>query len=88
VCDLDVMDTPSKLRVIRKDVTLVRSRPRKPRDASGTCHGRFSQVELLKLQKSGQFPDEPVSAGLQKAKAKKKSSNTPPHNSFFKKERR
>ncbi len=27
VCDLDVMDTPSKLRVIRKTVTLPRDRP-------------------------------------------------------------
>jgi hypothetical protein len=33
---------------------------RKPRGGSGTGHGRFAQAELLKLKKSGQFPDEPV----------------------------
>jgi hypothetical protein len=34
---------------------------RKSRSGSGTGHlGLFAQVELLKLQKSGQFPDEPV----------------------------
>ena len=27
---------------------------------SGTGHGRITQAELLKLQKSGQFPDESV----------------------------
>ena len=31
-----------------------------PRACSGTGHGRIAQAELLKLQKSGQFPDEPV----------------------------
>ena len=31
-----------------------------PRGGSGRIHGRFAQAELLKLQKSGQFPDEPV----------------------------
>ncbi len=33
---------------------------RKPRGGSGTGHGRFPESELLKLQKSGQFPDESV----------------------------
>ena len=27
---------------------------------SGRVHGSIAQAELLKLQKSGQFPDEPV----------------------------
>jgi hypothetical protein len=27
---------------------------------SGIVHGRFAQSELLKMQKSGQFPDDPV----------------------------
>ena len=27
---------------------------------SGRFHGSIAQAELLKLQKSGQFPDEPV----------------------------
>ena len=33
---------------------------RRPRGGSGTGHGQIAQAELLKLQKSGQFPDEPV----------------------------
>ena len=33
---------------------------RTPRGGSGTGHGQIAQAELLKLQKSGQFPDEPV----------------------------
>ena len=33
---------------------------RKPRGGSGTGHGRFTEVELLKMQKNGQFPDDPV----------------------------
>jgi len=33
---------------------------RTPRGGSGTCHDVSAQAELLKLQKSGQFPDEPV----------------------------
>jgi hypothetical protein len=67
VCDLDVMGDPSKLSVIRKVATLARVSPtlflswqRKPRGGSGTFHDLFAQAELLKLQKSGQFPDEPV----------------------------
>ncbi len=31
-----------------------------PRVCSGTGHGLIAQAELLKMQKSGQFPDEPV----------------------------
>jgi hypothetical protein len=34
--------------------------PRTPRGGSGTVHWWIAQAELLKLQKSGQFPDEPV----------------------------
>jgi hypothetical protein len=70
VCDLDMMDTPSKLSVIREAASLLsETRPgqpcfwagqRKPRGGSGTGHGRFAEAELLKLQKSGQFPDESV----------------------------
>ncbi len=33
---------------------------RTPRGGSGTDHGQITQDELLKLQKRGQFPDEPV----------------------------
>jgi hypothetical protein len=31
-----------------------------PCGGSGTGHGRVAQAELLKLKKSGQFPDELV----------------------------
>ena len=33
---------------------------RTSRGGSGTGHGHVAQAELLKLQKSGQFPDESV----------------------------
>ncbi len=33
---------------------------RTPHGGSGTGDGQIVQAELLKLQKSGQFPDEPV----------------------------
>jgi hypothetical protein len=35
---------------------------RKPHGGSGTAHGpsHVEEGELLKLQKSGQFPDDPV----------------------------
>jgi hypothetical protein len=33
---------------------------RTPRDGSGSIHGQIAESELLKLQKSGQFPDESV----------------------------
>jgi hypothetical protein len=33
---------------------------RTPSDGSGTGHGQVEKLELLKLQKSGQFPDESV----------------------------
>ena len=31
---------------------------RTPYGGSGTGHGRFTEVELLKVKKNGQFPDE------------------------------
>jgi hypothetical protein len=58
---------PSRLRFTRKAATLAEvlttldlSCEDKPRGGSGTVHGHVAQAELLKLQKSGQFPDEPV----------------------------
>ena len=33
---------------------------RTPHTGSGTDHGRIAQVELLKIKKNGQFPDEPI----------------------------
>jgi len=33
---------------------------RKPRGGSGNTHDQIALTELLKLQKCGQFPDEPV----------------------------
>jgi hypothetical protein len=33
---------------------------RKPRGGSGNTHDQIVLTEVLKLQKSGQFPDEPV----------------------------
>jgi hypothetical protein len=32
-------------------------------DGSGTVHGWVAEAELLKQQKSGQSPDEPVNCG-------------------------
>jgi hypothetical protein len=33
---------------------------RKPRGGSGNTHDQIALTEILKLQKSGQFPDESV----------------------------
>jgi hypothetical protein len=33
---------------------------RKPSGGSGNTHDQIALTEFLKLQKSGQFPDEPV----------------------------
>jgi hypothetical protein len=63
-----VIGSPFRLRLIRKDTALVRifptldlSKKQKPHGGSGTGHwGLFPQVELLKLQENGQFPDETV----------------------------
>ena len=65
MCDVEAIDAPSILRVIRNTTSLVRILPtfdlrRTSRVCSGTDHGRIAQAELLKLQKSGQFPDETV----------------------------
>jgi hypothetical protein len=69
VCVCETIGAPSKLSVMRKAAALARmlatldlyeGERRKSRDGSGTGHGRFAQAELLKLQKSGHFPDEPV----------------------------
>ncbi len=46
-----------KVEVNRREVASVMG---EPRGGSGTGHGHVAQAELLKLQKSGQFPDEPV----------------------------
>jgi hypothetical protein len=55
------------LRLIRKAAALARIFPtldlsieESPRDGSGRIHDLIALTELLKLQKSGQFPDEPV----------------------------
>ena len=63
-----MIGAPSIVKLIRKAAALARmlatldlyeGERRKSRDGSGTGHGRFAQAELLKLQKSGRFPDEP-----------------------------
>jgi hypothetical protein len=43
---------------VRVRPTLLLSCERKPRGGIGTDHDHVAQAELLKLQKSGQFPDE------------------------------
>jgi hypothetical protein len=62
-----MMGYPSKLSVIRKASAFVRARPtlcftwvRQPRGGSGRIHDLIALTKLLKLQRSGQFPDEPV----------------------------
>ena len=76
VCVLEVIDTPSILSVIRKTTVLKRvlapccrlflsGWPRTSRDGSGIVHGHVALDELLKWQKSGQFPDEPVRVTVQ-----------------------
>jgi hypothetical protein len=39
---------------------LISASKRKSRGGSGNTHDQIALTELLKLQKSGQFPDEPV----------------------------
>ena len=59
VCDLETIRVPSMFNVIHSTVSLPRMLP--TLDLScGTGHGQITQAELLKLQKSGQFPDESV----------------------------
>ena len=67
MCDLDVTGAPSIFKIIRSVVALARIFPildliceENAGDGSGTNHGDVAQVELLKLQKIGQFPDETV----------------------------
>jgi hypothetical protein len=48
-----------KTRLI--DEKIANARRRRPRGGSGSIHGQIAQAELLKLQKNGQFPVEPVS---------------------------
>ncbi len=55
-----MMGAPSKLSVTRNAAVLVRIFSGRFRDVSGRFHDLFAQAELLKLQKSGQFPDDPV----------------------------
>jgi hypothetical protein len=64
-----VIDAPSIFKLIRKTAALVRVLPTFPfnceenvvwRKRKIPLVGLVSQAELLKLQKSGQFPDEPV----------------------------
>ncbi len=61
------MDSPSTLSVIRKAAVFSRGRPtfflvgqRQPRGGGGRIHDLIALTKLLKLQRSGQFPDEPV----------------------------
>ncbi len=67
MCDLEAIGDPSIFNVILSDAALVRMFPtldlnceEKPIDGSETDHGSIVQGQLLKLQKNGQFPDEPV----------------------------
>jgi hypothetical protein len=67
MCVLEVIGAPSMLRLTRKAAALARVLPtfafaaqRTPRGGIGRVHCLIAQAELLKLQKSGQFPDEPV----------------------------
>jgi hypothetical protein len=62
-----MMVVPSKLSVIRKTADFARARPtlflsgqRQPRGGGGRIHDLIALTKLLKLQRSGQFPDEPV----------------------------
>ena len=47
---------------------------RKPRVASGKVHRWITQAELMKFQKSGQFPDDPVRITVQQISANVSSS--------------
>jgi hypothetical protein len=61
-----MMGVPSKLNVIRKVVVFVRDRPilffnwteTAARGGSGIIHNLIVLTKLLKLYRSGQFPDE------------------------------
>ena len=67
MCVCEAIGAPSIFKVIRKVDSLARilttfdlSCEENRHRGSGTGHGRIAQAELLNLQKSGQFPDEPV----------------------------
>ncbi len=63
-----MMGAPSKLSVIRKAAAFARARPTllfswsetAARGGSGIIHDLIVLTKLLKLQRRGQFPDEPV----------------------------
>ncbi len=62
-----MIDASSRLRLIINAAAFVRilthfvfRMEEKPSDGSGNTHDQIALTELLKLQKSGQFPDEPV----------------------------
>ncbi len=63
---LEVIGVPSRLRLTRKTTSLVRvlstsiSARRTSCDGSGRVHCLITQIELLKMQKIGQFVDDPV----------------------------
>ncbi len=59
-----MIGTPSIFKLIRKAAALARVLPtfafrfaENARGGSGTVHYYIAEAELLKLQKSGQFPD-------------------------------
>ncbi len=67
MCVLDVIDAPSMLRLTRKAAALARVLPTFPRNCEEIAVRRKWKsprfdcgTDLLKLQKSGQFPDETV----------------------------
>jgi hypothetical protein len=62
-----MMGVPSKLSVIRKvpplqepDKLFFLTGQRQPRGGGGRIHDLIALTKLLKLQRNGQFPDEPV----------------------------
>ena len=64
-CDLEVIGTPSRLRLIRKAAALARvlttlDLSREECVGSGIVHWSIAQTELRKLKKRCQFPDERV----------------------------
>ena len=66
MCDLEAIGAPSIFKLMRSAAALARVCPtsdlsfrRTPRGENGSA-GWIVQAELLKLQKRGQFPDEPA----------------------------
>jgi hypothetical protein len=62
-----MMGAPSKLSVIRKPAALqdpdqlcFLTGQRQPHGGSGRIHDLIALTKLLEMQRSGQFPDEPV----------------------------